>query len=162
MRSRFSGWLSRLRPRTRPATAEPALQRYLLAASGSLEQMPVGTFLAGAIAFYRDEPVTGIATDDGADMLLFQYGSYDWGDGTAFEIDVTRQFAHDHDGTLSQLQATAYFAPDPALAALGAYDTWCERRADADAFARAVLASPGIAAVRTRSPLRRVIRWEMV
>lgn len=154
--SRLLGLLLR---RVTPATSERELRRFLddRGAGASSE-----TFLAAAIDFYRDVPVAGIVREEGADMLLFQYGTYDWGEGPAFEVDVTRQFAHDSEGTLSQLQATLRFAPDPALEVLGAFDVWCERRADADLFAQRVLDSPAVAAVKGRPELQRIVRWEMV
>ena len=154
--------LARLRPPTTPRTSERALRRWLDRAAGDRHDLPAETFLAAAINFYRDVPVAGIVREEGADMLLFQYGTYDWGEGAAFEVEVTRQFAHDSEGTLSHLHATLRFAPDPALEALGAFDVWCERRADVDTFARRVLDSPAVAAVKGRPELQRVVRWEMV
>jgi hypothetical protein len=154
----ISRLFARLRPRMTPSTSERALRRYIdQAASEGIE-----AFVAGVIGFYRDEPVAGVLHEPDADRLLFQYGTYDWGEGPAFEIDVTRQFAHAPDGALSQLHATAYYAPDAHLQALGADDVWFDGRADADRFAQEVLASPAIAAVRVRPPLRRIISWEMV
>ena len=40
---------------------------------------------------YRDIRIFGF-TDEEQDMLLFQYGVFDWGQGERFELDLTRQF----------------------------------------------------------------------
>ena len=76
----------------------------------------------------------------GEDWLLFQYGTYDWGDGPYFEIDITRQFAveidydeesgDDDEGEgMWQLSLTFRFTPEPALDALGSDHRWCKSHA---------------------------------
>ena len=47
------------------------------------------------IEFYHSTHVKGIDSDiPDNDMLLFQYGTYDWldGNGRSFSLDFTRQF----------------------------------------------------------------------
>ena len=41
--------------------------------------------------FYREVRADDCDLDAGGDMLLFQWGTYDWGSGEAFEYDITRQ-----------------------------------------------------------------------
>jgi hypothetical protein len=56
------------------------------------------TFAAGLEAmlqFYQNERVDGTRLDEGGDMLLFQWGKHDWGDGEHFEINITRQLIWD-------------------------------------------------------------------
>lgn len=155
-------WLDRLRPGPRPETSGDALRRYLAANVGGVDAAPIAAFVAGAVGFYRDVAVGGRMRGEGSDMLLFQYGCYDWGEGPAFEVDVTRQFAHDRWGTLSQLHARTSFAVEPELEALDAFEAWCGDRADADSFLATVLATPGLTGVSDRPALRREIRWNWV
>lgn len=64
------------------------------------------TFLAGAgvdlatspdaglralIDFYANVRADGCDPEADEDMLLFQWGTYDWGEGERFEIDLVRQ-----------------------------------------------------------------------
>ena len=51
------------------------------------------------LRFYGDESVAGCRDDGAGDMLLYQWGTYDWGAGESFEFDITRQliFADDED-----------------------------------------------------------------
>ncbi len=48
-----------------------------------------------------------------ADMLLFQYGVYDWGHGENFELNVTRQlmsaYEEDEEYELYQLEITLFY-----------------------------------------------------
>lgn len=57
------------------------------------------------------------------DMLLFQYGTYDWGDETGehFSFDITRQFSKRDD--MYQLALTLIFEPGP-FKGLDSYNSW--------------------------------------
>ena len=155
-------WLEALRPWPRPRSSARALERYLEAQVGDLNAASVEALITEAVGFYVHQRIGGLWKGEEADRLLFQYGCYDWGQGEAFELDITRQFVHDARGALSQLHATLYFEPDEALRALGRLDRWCERPADAGDFLSGVIASPALAIAKTRKPVRRAIGWERV
>lgn len=63
---------------------------------------------------FRDIKAKGVSLDDDdeADMLLFQYGTYNWGDelGEHFSFDITRQFTKTN-FDMFQLSLTLIFAP---------------------------------------------------
>lgn len=42
--------------------------------------------------FYSDERAEGCQIEEDGDMLLFQWGVYDWGEREHFEVNITRQF----------------------------------------------------------------------
>ncbi len=70
-------------------------------------------------------------------MLLFQWGTYNWGDGTQFEIDITRLFiesAAEDDDAISQLQLTFKFPPGKDTAALGDGNHWCNSQSETQQF----------------------------
>ena len=51
-----------------------------------------------------------------SDMLLYQWGAYDWGKGLYFELNITRQFIENDlqdDDAISQLSLTYKFEPTP-------------------------------------------------
>jgi hypothetical protein len=50
---------------------------------------------------YEQSRIEATAETDG-DMLLFQWGTYDWGMGKSFEIDLTRQTIDDLDDVDAQ------------------------------------------------------------
>jgi hypothetical protein len=80
------------------------------------------------------------------DMLLVQWGTYDWGGGEAFELDFTRQFSfEDDDGEyegMQQLSCTFRFPPTNELRAIGEWNQWGSPE-DADAIVTGVEATPG-------------------
>ncbi|MBL8022234.1 MAG: hypothetical protein JNM27_21340 [Leptospirales bacterium] len=59
---------------------------------------------------YREHPAKDYDREEDGDMLLFQYGVYDWGSGENFEIDFTRQFYREDE--ILQLRCTLYFPPN--------------------------------------------------
>jgi hypothetical protein len=104
-------------------------------ARNGLEQM---------LAFYASVPATDCGGPDG-DMLLFQWGTYDWGDGRHFELNITRQFivqGLEDDDAISQLSLTYRFTPNPELDALADGNRWCHGLSELPSFNAFVLSSP--------------------
>ena len=94
-------------------------------------------------------------------MCLFQWGSYDWGDGKNLECDFTRQFVlYDVDGDydhMEQLSLTLLFDPDDSeLAGLGSGELWSGD--DFHAWAQDVAGHAVLAVLREKStPRRRLV-----
>jgi hypothetical protein len=92
--------------------------------------------LAEMLSFYESvSPVGG--TIENGDMLFYQWGTYDWSDGTQFEINITRQFIEsgaEHDDAISQLQLTFKFTPEKDTAALGEGNRWCNSQSEIRPF----------------------------
>jgi hypothetical protein len=89
------------------------------------------------------------------DMLLAQYGTYDWGAGALFQADLTRQFIFNLDdgeyGWMAQLQCTFYYEPTPFLRELADDNLWSSGL-DLDEFTATFRAMPGFQV--TDRPLR--------
>jgi hypothetical protein len=92
---------------------------------------------------------TAPAEEDG-DGILAQYGTYDFGEGEHFEVDMTRQFTfYDEDGEYdhtSQLACTFRFPPSDDLRRIGAGDLW-SFGVPLDEFFDQALQMPGFSAV---------------
>ena len=65
------------------------------------------------LEFYEDARIDDTSLEEDGDMLLFQWGSYDWGQGPSFELDLTRQAipAGTEDPPILQLQCTYRYEP---------------------------------------------------
>jgi hypothetical protein len=71
-----------------------------------------------------------------SDGLLFQYGTYAFSGRPMFTVDLTRQFdIGDDDGEYDhsvQVHCELRYGPEPALDALGSFNSWFFHDADGD------------------------------
>jgi hypothetical protein len=77
--------------------------------------------VAAMLRFYSECRAAGCG-EAGSDMLLFQWGTYDWGEGAHFELDITRQVIlpdEEDDDAIWQLHMTYLFLPTDELSTLG-------------------------------------------
>lgn len=103
--------------------------------------------------WYASERVVDTNIQDHGDMLLFQWGTCDWGDGPTFQFDLTRQLIDendpDDDGAIWQLSVTAHY-PEAVGAIVGSGNRWCDSPDDLDEFRFFIEASPAMQVVRQR------------
>jgi hypothetical protein len=81
------------------------------------------------LEYYKGIRVGNCPIDKNGDMLLFEWGTYNWGEGSFFQCDITRQFIVDGlegDDAISQLSMRFYFIPNPEFDNLKSGGRWCE------------------------------------
>src|SRR5579863_10129923 len=145
-----------------PSNSASAMKRFYRSRSINWSTASLAELFDGAFDFYANVRAFGLAAAPQADMLLFQFGVYNWGHGEYFEVDLTRQFiiaGAEDDDALSQLRCTAYYQPTPRFRGVGANDRWCEKRADLGNFKSFVLSSEGYLVALEETPIRRAIEW---
>jgi hypothetical protein len=172
----------------RPDESADRLRAFARANGVDLESCGPRAAIAQMLEFYREVSVEGCIDEDG-DMLLFEWGTYDWGQGAGFELGITRQFidlhpdygtADDYDeddedfehdvdlddedeaGQVSQLRLTLHFAAAPELAALGEGNRWCEAHDALDDFAAFIHESPALRALGARPAQRVEVEHDLV
>ena len=113
-------------------------------------------------AFYDEVRFDGLVDESCADMLLFQHGTFDMGDGDEFLYDITRQLVvpEGEGRELWQLSLRFTFAPTDALRALGDHERWCNGHAEASSFGAFVERCPARAAVAVAAPTKVSLRFE--
>lgn len=121
------------------------------------------------LGFYESERFEGTCVDDGGDMLLFQWGTYDWGDGEHFEIDITRQLIWDPRSWIAkwwftkllahpsidyqamwQLSLTLRFLPTDELRKLESGNQWCKSPEHLPKFSQFILSHKAYQSVGKR------------
>ena len=139
----------------KPADSLAALDAFAAARGVVLSNSTPRDGLALMFAFYESVPAEGCAGPD-RDMLLFQWGTYDWGAGRFFEVNLTRQFieqgADEDDDAMSQLGLTYRFEPTPGREALGEGNRWCQGPEELASFRAFVSSSPPCAALAGAAP----------
>src|SRR5438067_2763877 len=135
----------------KPESAESELLRRVVGAGRTLTSLQPAEGIDLMLDFYRNERVDGCPVADDGDMLLYQWGCYDWGDGESFELDITRQLidAGGEDEDIRQLSLTFRFVPNATLRALGDGNQWCSSPAGLSEFRSFINASAAFSAVRS-------------
>ena len=121
----------------KPDAAKGVLEHQLHGLGLRLDSLSPNECLDSMVSFYRDTRAEACDLDADGDMLLFQWGTFDWGHGRHFEFDITRQFivGAGEDDDMSQLNFTVRFPPEPDLVATGAANRWCHSPSAIDEWA---------------------------
>lgn len=152
-----------------PVNALEAFRRYLN--DRGLDEVTL-TLLEGCEAmfgFYEDTRANGCDFQD-ADMLLFQWGTYDRaflfpresGTDEAFVFGLARQLILDEaseDDDIWQLELSFAFEPTDQLTALGRADKWCHSWQELPQFREHVLWSTPFTACRQHEVLRTTLEY---
>jgi hypothetical protein len=76
------------------------------------------------LVFFESHPVKKIKAHEEEDMLLFQYGTYNWDrKGPKFEFNLTRQFEIPNQDEFLQLGLTLYYPPEK-LQTIESFNAW--------------------------------------
>ncbi len=91
------------------------------------------------ISFYRAVRAEGCALNMCGDLLLFLWGTDDWGQGQTFTCEIMRHFivtkkGEGDFGAMSQLSLTFHFTPSAPLKKLREGKRWCSKPKDLAAF----------------------------
>lgn len=135
------------------ATAEAALVEAVSATGKSDDALSASDAVQLMVDFYRSTPSDPTVYEEDGDMLLYQWGVYDWGTGPSFEFDLVRQLI-DSDGEMEQVHLTLHFDPMPELSVLGDGNRWCAAPDELDDFRDFVTESPAFGLVAELRPVR--------
>lgn len=149
----------------KPSQSAVAMRSFLTSRGLSVANLSVPQLIENALAFYRGVRTSGLVNSPDSDMLLFQWGIFDWGKGASFELDLTRQFISagaSVDHAISQLRCTAYFSPNSELRAIPFSNRWCGSVAEIEPYSRFIYDSAAFRAVASATPQRIGIEWGKV
>ncbi len=111
-----------------PKQSEEAFRRFLGNSRLGTATLDLASGFEQAVSFYENVTADGIQSEPDADMLLYQWGTYDWlGAGETFQINLTRQFVAsfaDEDETMSQLLLTFHYPTTDATITLNSGERW--------------------------------------
>lgn len=147
------------------AQAQASLDRFALSDNVDLRQAPTSALVETMIAWYIAERANdALGFDQDGDMLLFQWGTFDWGDGPSFQYGLTRQLisAHELDNdAIWQLGVTRHYEPTDQTQYLASGERWCPTPAQVPAFRAFIGGCPASAFASTSVPTRTEIRFEL-
>jgi hypothetical protein len=143
-----------------PKGSAAELRGFLKEAGVSLKSMTPEVALDLMARFYESVPAAGCDRSDDGDMLLFQCGVHDWGDGPEFSLDFVRQFIEsssedaEGDDDISQLHLELFFDPATAGASECAFNVWCADDDELEEFRAAVVDSDGFKLMKGCRPVK--------
>ncbi len=146
------------------AGARAAFERFATTWGVDLKSLDAGRALALMSSGYAPQRIGDAALDEDGDMLLLQWGVYDWGEGPSFEYGLTRQLVCQHDAdddAIWQLGLTLHDRPSPSVAAVGRGNRWCGTPLELVEFQRFALTAPATSAVVGVTPKRVALRFEI-
>lgn len=88
--------------------------------------------IESTISFYLSKRVYNTKMEANGDMLLYQWGTYDWGKGKFFQVDITRQIIVPD--SMHQMSTTVYFESNGVTDKIGSGNKWCEDLEDVESF----------------------------
>jgi len=106
--------------------------------------------------FYENlkHPNTNTEENPNNDMLLFQYGTYDWsGAGPQFEFNVTRQIATSEEDEFYQFSLTLKYENNTDTSNIESYNLWSEDCESIEDWIAEIKTTEGYNAVLNLKPL---------
>jgi hypothetical protein len=150
----------------RPEESQTAFEHFIRAMHGEIQSLSLPDSVDCFLRFYAEVHASRVTNEtENGDVLLFQYGSYDFGKGLDFHFDLTRQFISEEaadDGAISQLHLTFLFAPSDEFHAVGVHTLWCYRREELPRFRDEILSSQAFLLARAYLPKSVTVLWEQV
>jgi hypothetical protein len=117
--------------------------------------------------FYRDVRAEKCELAADGDMLLFQWGTYDWDGGRSFQFDITRQFIVSHsddeddDDAISQLSLKFHFTPSTESDAIESSNHWCSTPDESPDFETFIFDSDAYRAVQDLRPSKVTLDYDL-
>jgi len=119
------------------------------------EKAPHTAVFDTMLRYYAEVRVNGCDPGDDEDMLLLDWGSYDWGQGRAYEVDFSRQVVLPgrSDEAVVQLHIVYRFPNTGDLAKVPMGNDWWGSPGSVDDFAEGLKANVALALAADAGPL---------
>jgi len=126
-----------------------------------VERLDAATCVDLMTAWYELERCDEVDMSQDGDMLLFEWGTYDWG-GRSFRVSLTRQFIiasmDGDDEGFWQLCCELHYPVTEATEALGSGNQWCDSPDGLDGFRSFIAGTAADAYARPHLPMKVELR----
>ncbi len=140
-------------------------RKFFETTNADIQNLPTAEAFEVLMNFYQSRrAIDAVPMDEDGDMLLFEWGTYDWGNGEHFSINLTRQLTllKNEDTEIWQLSLTYSYPPTDKLRSVGSGDKWCERLDQLGSFRSYVLGSSAMDGCSGQSSNSVEVLWEQV
>ena len=138
----------------KPVASKERFLQVLNEKSHRLGSLSPADGIAVMLDWYREERADGCDLGQDGDMLLYQWGCYDWAEGEFFELNVTRRFIDGagEDEDIRQLLLTFKYEPTASLRRVKDGNCWCKSPNDLKNFRSFIDSSEALRAVAETDP----------
>lgn len=142
-------------PPVDPRDLQAGFEHFAAATGVDLGGDPHARVLDAMLRFYAEVRVNGCDPADDEDMLLLDWGSYDWGQGRAYEIDLSRQVVLPGRGAeaVVELHVVYRFPNTGDLARIPVGNDWWGSAGSVDDFAEVLRSNVAVSAAAEAEPL---------
>lgn len=111
------------------------------------------------IEYVEKVKFSGFNEENNSDMLLFQYGNYDWGNGKYFEVNFTRQLYEifaDGSHQILQLGITFYYDSE-TFSNVKSFNKWSWETESLEFFLQTIFDSDGFQNAHLQNSIKKEI-----
>jgi len=147
-----------------PRESVMTFKKQLEKANIKIENVYLNEVIDQCIQFYQITRCEKVDLNNDGDMILVQWGSYDWGSGRYFEFDITRQFIEigkEGDDAFSQFRFTLYYPPDIFDKSVKG-NKWFNNPNNCSEIKKYILQLPIYNQLKSISPIKREVNWGMI
>lgn len=134
----------------------------------ALNKLDLSATISEILRLYADIRISNTSPEENGDMLLFQWGTYDWGEGNFFEFDIARQIisaeleGEDPEEGIKQLNVTFKYSPNTSTKKLKDGNAWCESPSELSEFQDTILESSAYQWCVNEKPVSVVVNLDFV
>ena len=146
--------------------APVTLGRLIRSRVGDISALDAAIALDLMLAWYQsDRADDALPLAEDGDMLLFQWGTYDWGQGPSLHYNFTRQFIlderEDEDEAIWQVSVVFHFPPRRGdVGDWSSGETWATRPSELESFRNFVEGCEITKVIRYLTPTRIEVKFQ--
>jgi hypothetical protein len=149
----------------KPITAKAEFEKFVRKSGTTIARLAPENGIRLMLEFYKQIRADNCPIDEDGDMLLYQWGTYNWGEGPYFQCDITRQFIEtgfEGDDSISQLSMCFYFCPSEELKELKSGNRWCSSPTELSDFESFIKANATYLRFATADPAKIKVKYSKI
>jgi len=146
----------------KPITAKPEFENFVRQSGATFTALTPANGIHLMLEFYKYIRADNCPIGEDGDMLLYQWGIYDWGEGTYFQCDITRQFIEvgfEGDDGMSQLPICFYFHLSKEFKELKSGKHWCSSPTELSDFESYIKANATYPKIANANPTKIEVKY---
>ena len=149
----------------KPITAKAEFEKFIVEWGATSVALTPANSINLMIEFYKQIRAENCPINEDGDMLLYQWGTFNWGEDMYFQWGITRQFIEtgfEGDDGMSQLSLCFYFHSSEDFNSLRSGNRWCSSLRDLLDFESYIKTNTAYLKAATANPTRIEIKYSKI